>query len=178
METATFLIQVIASHMIYSLQQEQKIKKMSDEMNELEVTSAGMDNDTTPSLYGFIDKHELKNNKANTITIKRIMDRNLKKALPTDCLGTAQKQSLGHQQLGTLTEVGDDQISDAEEKRQNYANVAELKANQLLGLTRVHLDRENIGEIDNLDTYLGDVTHLYLQHNLIKRIENLEFLHK
>lgn len=149
-------------------------------MNESKATSTEMDNDTAPPLYGFIDKHELKNNQANTITIKMIMDRNLKKALPIESVGTAKKQSLGHQQLGTLTEVGDEdgQMSDAEEKRQNYADVAELKANQLLGLTRVHLDRENIGEIDNLDTYLGDVTHLYLQHNLIKRIENLEFLHK
>lgn len=151
---------------------------MLHEKNETEAANTELELDTAPSLYGFVDKHELKNKKANTITIKMIMERNLKKSSPTDSV--SKKQSLGHQQLGTLREAGneDGPMSEAEESKQSYDDVAELKANQLLGLTRVHLDRENIGEIDNLDTYLGDVTHLYLQHNLIKKIENLEFLHK
>ncbi|RNA22986.1 leucine-rich repeat-containing 46 [Brachionus plicatilis] len=51
----------------------------------------------------------------------------------------------------------------------------EIKANQLLKLTQIHLDRENIDEIDNLVEYLGDIRNLYLQHNLIRKIENLEF---
>ena len=36
-------------------------------------------NDIGSSLYGFIDKRELRNNMANAITIKMIMARNLQK---------------------------------------------------------------------------------------------------
>lgn len=50
------------------------------------------------------------------------------------------------------------------------------QAEQLLKLTHIHLDRENIIAIDNLAEYLGPITNLYLQHNLINKIENLEFL--
>ena len=53
---------------------------------------------------------------------------------------------------------------------------AEEQAEKLLKLTHIHLDRENIVEIDNLAEYLGPITNLYLQYNLIKKIENLEFL--
>jgi Leucine-rich repeat (LRR) protein len=53
---------------------------------------------------------------------------------------------------------------------------AEEQAEKLLKLTHIHLDRENIVMIDNLAEYLGPITNLYLQHNLIERIENLEFL--
>lgn len=62
----------------------------------------------------------------------------------------------------------DDLISDAEDK-------IESKAKKLLKLTHIHLDRENIDEIDNLVEYLGDIRNLYLQNNLISRIENLDF---
>ena len=101
------------------------------------------------------------------------------KKMPSDSVKRKEKTRA----IGVLKEVGENdemahESSDDEEQKQSYEDVAELKASQLLRLTHVHLDREHIGEIDNLDTYLGDVTHLYLQHNLIKRIENLEFLHR
>lgn len=50
-------------------------------------------------------------------------------------------------------------------------------ATELLELSHVRLDRERIGEIDNLDC-LGPVTNLYLQKNEIRTIENLEVLPK
>jgi len=50
-------------------------------------------------------------------------------------------------------------------------------AAELLELSHVRLDREQIGEIDNLDC-LGPVTNLYLQKNEIRRIENLDVLPK
>lgn len=64
------------------------------------------------------------------------------------------------------------------ENKKDVLQAADSKAEQLLKLTHIHLDRENIGKIDNLAEYLGPVTNLYLQHNLIKRIENLELLGK
>ncbi|XP_038045204.1 leucine-rich repeat-containing protein 46-like [Patiria miniata] len=42
-------------------------------------------------------------------------------------------------------------------------------------LTHLRLDRENIGEIDDLEM-MGPVTNLYLQQNRIRKIENLESL--
>jgi len=54
---------------------------------------------------------------------------------------------------------------------------ADETAGELLKLSHVRLDRERIGEIDNLDC-LGPVTNLYLQNNEIRRIENLEVLPK
>lgn len=132
-----------------------------------------MDNDdydyyTPPPLYGYIDKKVLKNNKPNMINIKMIMDRNLKKTI---------KLENSNLKMGQIKEDKDNS-TDEDEKAQNYEDVAEIKATQLLKLTHVYLDRENIGEIDNLAEYLGDVTHLYLQNNLIKQIENLEFINK
>ncbi|XP_035689896.1 leucine-rich repeat-containing protein 46-like [Branchiostoma floridae] len=47
----------------------------------------------------------------------------------------------------------------------------------LMKLTHLRLDRENIGEIDNLEC-LGPITNIYLQQNQIKKIENLECLPK
>lgn len=53
----------------------------------------------------------------------------------------------------------------------------DLKARALFNLTHVHLDREQIDEIDNLAVYLGPkLTNLYLQYNQIKRVQNLESL--
>nr|CAB3263539.1 leucine-rich repeat and coiled-coil domain-containing protein 1-like [Phallusia mammillata] len=48
-------------------------------------------------------------------------------------------------------------------------------ADQILGLTHVRLDREELEIIDNLDC-LGPVTNLYLQHNLFTQINNLEWV--
>ncbi len=135
-----------------------------------------MSDEELPEMYGFIDKTKLRNNKPCTITLKMIMDRNLKK---TQSIVSAKEP-------GSLSEIDEDADTTDDEidepirtrKNRNYTDIAELKANQLLKLTHVHLDREQISEIDNLAEYLGDVTHLYLQHNLIKKIENLEFLKK
>lgn len=125
-----------------------------------------------PPLYGFIDKTKLKNNRPNSITIKMIMDRNLKKTEKKPDVNTAMNK------IKEEVEEKISNLSDQEDRNNDYADVAEMKANKLLKLTHVHLDREKIGEIDNLAEYLGDVTHLYLQHNLIKEIDNLEFLNK
>ncbi|XP_020607709.1 leucine-rich repeat-containing protein 46-like [Orbicella faveolata] len=54
---------------------------------------------------------------------------------------------------------------------------ADETAAELLKLSHVRLDREQISEIDNLDC-LGPVTNLYLQKNEIRRIENLDVLPK
>lgn len=99
-------------------------------------------------LYDYFHKTILskKNVKPQKITIKLIMDRN-------------------------LTNKTDSNISEDSKQEDNI----EIKANKLLQLTHIHLDRENIDEIDNLVEYLGDITNLYLQHNLIKKIENLDF---
>lgn len=43
-------------------------------------------------------------------------------------------------------------------------------------VTHIRLDRENISEIDGLELLEKKVTNLYLQHNQIKCIENLECL--
>lgn len=64
---------------------------------------------------------------------------------------------------------------DPKTNNNNNQDEIEIKANQLLKLTHIHLDREGIDEIDNLVEYLGDIRNLYLQHNLIRRIENLDF---
>ena len=63
----------------------------------------------------------------------------------------------------------DDQLITSNDGNSDETNDRfEMKAKQLLKLTHIHLDREQIGEIDNLAEYLGsDVTNLYLQSNLI-----------
>ena len=141
---------------------------MDPNMSEL---SNDIDDEDTLPMYGYIDKHKLKNNKPNMISIKLIMDRNLKKT---------ERQQSGDT-LPKITELNEadslDEVA-TESKQTDLEDTVEMKANQLLRLTHVHLDRECIGEIDNLAEYLDDVTHLFLQHNLIERIENLEFLHK
>jgi Leucine-rich repeat (LRR) protein len=52
----------------------------------------------------------------------------------------------------------------------------DAKAEKILKMTHIHLDRAWIFKIDNLSEYLCNVTHLYLHHNCIEKIENLEFL--
>ena len=47
---------------------------------------------------------------------------------------------------------------------------------ELNQVKRIRLDRENIGEIDGLELLSSNVTHLYLQKNIIQCIENLEYL--
>jgi len=126
-----------------------------------------------PEMYGFIDKAKLKNNKPSTITLKLIMERNLKKTQPV----RPARELLSDVNEDSATDDETDESARAKNNR-DYTDIAELKASQLLKLTHVHLDREQIGEIDNLAEYLGDVTHLYLQQNLIEKIENLEFLHR
>jgi len=126
-----------------------------------------------PEMYGFIDKAKLKNNKPSTITLKLIMERNLKKTQPV----RPARELLSDVNEDSATDDETDESTRAKNNR-DYTDIAELKASQLLKLTHVHLDREQIGEIDNLAEYLGDVTHLYLQQNLIEKIENLEFLHR
>jgi hypothetical protein len=81
------------------------------------------------------------------ITLKLIMDRNLTKS------------------------IQDKIISSSNSKEE----AAELKAKALLKLTHIRLDREKIIEIDNLTEYLGNITHLYLNVNQVRRIENLDF---
>ncbi|XP_062588425.1 SH3 domain-binding protein 5-like [Saccostrea cucullata] len=43
-------------------------------------------------------------------------------------------------------------------------------------ITHLRLDRENISDIDGLELLSDKVTNIYLQHNQIRRIENLECL--
>jgi Leucine-rich repeat (LRR) protein len=98
-------------------------------------------------LYGLKPYFDRKaNKKPQKITIKLIMDRN-------------------------LTQVLQERINAESISREE---AAEIKARELLKLSRIHLDRERIDEIDNLVEYLGNVTHLYLNVNLITKIENLE----
>ena len=98
--------------------------------------------------YGYGSKTSNRNkNKPQKITIKLIMDRNITKTIQ-------------------------DKISAECTSKLESVN---LKAKYLLKLTRIHLDRERIDELDNLAEYLGDITNLYLNVNLISRIENLEF---
>lgn len=121
-------------------------------------------------LYGYVDKNFSKNdNKPKTITLKMIITRNLNTDKRADFKAEyAVKFDLNDQIL-----ISNDGESDEINDR------FEMKAKQLLKLTHIHLDREQIGEIENLAEYLGsDVTNLYLQSNLIKQIENLEFLNK
>jgi Leucine-rich repeat (LRR) protein len=102
----------------------------------------------TSNIYGLKDFFSRKATKPpQKITIKLIMDRNLSAALQEKINAEASSRE----------------------------EATDLKANELLKLSRVHLDREQINEIDNLVEYLGHVTHLYLNVNLIARIENLEF---
>ncbi|CAF1084856.1 unnamed protein product [Brachionus calyciflorus] len=95
------------------------------------------------SLFDYYKKTIKNDINPKKITLKLIMDRNIKENELKD------------------TENNDDKI--------------ESKAKKLLELTQIHLDRENIDEIDNLVEYLGDIRNLYLQNNLIRKIENLEF---
>ncbi|XP_041366677.1 leucine-rich repeat-containing protein 46-like [Gigantopelta aegis] len=46
----------------------------------------------------------------------------------------------------------------------------------LAKITRLRLDRENIGYVDSLDLLSENVTHIYLQQNRIERINNFDCL--
>ncbi len=95
------------------------------------------------------------------ITIQLIINRNL--------ISTKSNPTILLSSRSTLKDDDDDLKAARSAK-------AEKQADMLFKLTHIHLDRENIFEIDNLAEYLGPITNLYLQHNLIRKIENLEFL--
>ena len=127
------------------------------------------------NMYGYVDKTKSKETlQPRVITLKMILDRNLNQESRAILKSEYEKrfESINLPQATNILE------SEEEEQDSVKADKAEQKAMQLLKLTHIHLDREQIGEIDNLAEYLGDVTNLYLQGNLIKRIENLEFLTK
>jgi Leucine-rich repeat (LRR) protein len=84
------------------------------------------------------------------------------------------KQQIGLQ-LIIKRNLGEIRMRSSTINRSHHVNI---HAQNILKLTHVHLDRENINLIDNLAEFLGPVTNLYLQHNLIEKIENLEFLTK
>jgi hypothetical protein len=52
---------------------------------------------------------------------------------------------------------------------------ADALAEQLMGLTRLRLDRLRLDSMDGLDICSGSATHLQLQHNLLTCIDGLEF---
>ena len=96
------------------------------------------------------------------ITMQLIIKRNL--------ISTKTNPTLMLSSRSVTSKVDDEDIRAAKSIK------AEEQAEKLLRLTHIHLDRENIVMIDSLAEYLGPITNLYLQHNLIERIENLEFL--
>ncbi len=51
-------------------------------------------------------------------------------------------------------------------------------ADAVLELKYIRLDDERISEIDNMEALGPNVTHLYLQRNRIRKIENLESLQR
>ncbi len=138
---------------------------MEDKLGKLQISSEDQEDTTELDLYGYNDKNVLKFKNPQSISIKLIMERNFPKDTENANNGSSIKEE-EDESLSTSAELVNKSIEDE----------LDLKAKKLLKLTHVHLDRENIGEIDNLAEYLNDVTHLYLQHNVIKRIENLEFL--
>ena len=52
---------------------------------------------------------------------------------------------------------------------------ADALAEQLMGLTRLRLDRLRLDSMDGLDICSGSATHLQLQHNLLTGLDGLEF---
>ena len=116
--------------------------------------------------FGYKDNKNVTKKKAKTITFKMIIDRNLNiKPEEKNSLKPNEESEENVSKEPALSDVG-----------ASIEDEAFIKAKKLLKLTHIHLDRENIEEIDNLAEYLGEVTHLYLQYNLIKKIENLDFL--
>lgn len=133
------------------------------EIEQLELNEASIEEVNTA--YGFNVENK-KDVKPRSITLKLILERNL---------NIESRENFKNEYMNKIDFNNADLIETEEDKS---LDKAELKANQLLKLTHIHLDREQIGEIDNLSEYLGEVTNLYLQCNLIRRIENLEFLYK
>ena len=113
--------------------------------------------------FGYKDNKNVTKKKTQTITFKMIIDRNL--TIKPEEKNSLKSNEENESKEPTLPDV-DASVEDE----------AFIKAKKLLKLTHIHLDRENIEEIDNIAEYLGEVTHLYLQYNLIKKIEILDFL--
>ena len=115
--------------------------------------------EATRDLFSFKKKPE-----NQEITMQLIIKRNL--------ISTKTNATL----LLSSRSVTQKERNDEDDIRAAKSAKAEEQAEKLLKLTHIHLDRENIVMIDNLAEYLGPITNLYLQHNLIERIENLDFL--
>jgi hypothetical protein len=136
---------------------------MEEKIGQLKISNEELIEEAELEFYGYNnDKNSLKFKKPQSITLKLIMERNY----PKD----TENRSIG----ATVNE--EDETKSSELFNKSIEDELDLKAKKLLKLTHIRLDRENLGEIDNLAEYLNDVTHLYLQHNIIKKIENLEFL--
>jgi len=139
---------------------EEKIGQLNISIGESEANE-----EAELDFYGYSnDKNVVKLKKPQSITLKLIMERNF----PKDAEKTHSD--------ATIKEEDESIVASSELVNKSIEDELDLKAKKLLKLTHIHLDRENINEIDNLAEYLNDVTHLYLQHNVIKKIENLEFL--
>ena len=162
--------------------------------------------DETPGeLYGYQAKsYNQTNKKPQSITLKLIMDRNLNKTVtyedsklkmlnrlqvissassskprtPSNRLPALKRESslLAKDALVSVDDsVSLESTNGGDQPLPGNSTINE-KVKSLFKLTHIHLDREAITEIDNLAEYLGSVTNLYLHHNLIKKIENLDFL--
>ena len=140
-----------------------------DDIEKLELNDTNeKEEEETTQLYG-LNVAKVKDIKPRSITLKLIIDRNL---------NIKSRENFENEYKNKFEFNKAESIENQENDDEKVSDKAELKARQLLKLTHIHLDREQIGEIDNLSEYLGDVTNLYLQGNLINKIENLEFLHK
>ncbi len=149
----------------------------AEDLDKLDMNESAAD-ELEGNMYGFVDSKTSKaNQKPRKITLKLILDRNLNEESRSILKSEYERKfNVNQKQLTNSLDTDEEPEEDDEETK--TADKAEKKAMQLLKLTHIHLDREQICEIDNLAEYLGDVTNLYLQGNLIRRIENLEFLHK
>ena len=138
------------------------MSNLEDQLDNLKLNKDDFDNEDS-QLYGYVNKNKSKSKKPQAITLKLIMDRNY--PLQNDDIADPN----------VIKE--EDESNDASSLvNKSIEDALDMKAKRLLKLTHIHLDREQLGEIDNLAEYLHDVTNLYLQHNLIKKIENLDFL--
>ena len=147
----------------YSNMNENSLKKdvaysnMNENSLKKDIAYSNMNENNQSNLYGFTEQPH---KKQQSISLKLIIDRNFNDNL-------FKKLSVSNEEQNQI-------IKDSIDSER--LDEKDLKAKQILKLTHIHLDRENITEIDNLVEYLGsNVTHIYLQHNLIKKIENLEF---
>ena len=134
-------------------------------MSNLEENLANLEikhEDSDLELYGYLDKNKSKSKKPQTITLKLIMDRNYPKEAATE------EASINPNAIKEEDETSD---TSPDLVYKSVEDMLDLKAKRLLKLTHIYLDREQIGEIDNLAEYLHDASNLYLQHNLIKKIE-------